>query len=176
MLLGGGLVGCAAEPAPAPEPSATEAPEVEPIFASDEEALAAALAVYDGYLAVDREIGAASGAQPERVREFVTDDYATSAITQYSALSNTGGRIEGPVVYDSAKLIQWGAAESGATDVQVYVCSDVSRAHLFNAAGGDDMTPADRQERLPLSLIFRASDGSKLLLDESALWSGSSTC
>ena len=45
LLLGG----CVGEPAPTPTPSASTAGAAEPIFASDEEALAAAEAAYRAY-------------------------------------------------------------------------------------------------------------------------------
>lgn len=178
VFLVGGLAGCAGEPAPS-FPVASESvgadAGAEPVFASDEEALAAALAVYDGYLAVDREISAASGDRPERVREFVTESYAKSAIAQYAAFSNTGGRIEGAITYDGARLVQWGADAQGAVEVQVYLCSDISDARALNAAG-QDVTPTGRTERLPLSLLFTTSENDSLRLESSELWSGSSTC
>ncbi len=77
------LTGCVGSPAPTQSPTPTEAA---PIFASDEEALAAAVEAYEALSQQRRtKITDDGGAEPERIDPFVTDRLcATDACTRSS--------------------------------------------------------------------------------------------
>ncbi|MGB3413465.1 MAG: hypothetical protein WBA28_01980, partial [Microbacteriaceae bacterium] len=60
--------GCSPEVGLPPVPR----PSVEPLFASDEEALAAVVEHYQEYLAVSDEVYADGGANPERLKPYVS--------------------------------------------------------------------------------------------------------
>src|SRR5215207_3793459 len=71
------LVGCMGAPSPAPSPEPTETAAV-PIFASDEEALAAAVDAYERYRAISAEISEAGGHDSNRIDPVVSPEYAAT--------------------------------------------------------------------------------------------------
>lgn len=174
VLLLGGLAACGIGPTQAP--SASPSVSAEPIFASDEQALAAAVAAYEAYLAVDREIAADFGVPTDRIKSVATPEYAKTLIDQYEDVRAAGLVFEGETSVDTSKLIEWGQAD-GETYVRFYVCSDVSRVRVLDA-GGADVTPADRDDRLPLIVTTTTSEvaGPILVLNGSEAWTGSDFC
>lgn len=168
--------GCGASPEPTatPTPAATDA--AAPIFASDEEALAAAVAAYEAYAEASDAIAADGGAEPERIDPFVTDQFAVSARQEFKALEEVKGHFEGRISYDSVSLAER-TQEDGAAQVSVYLCRDVSGVRALTS-DGKDITPSDRAERVPTQAAFISSesDPSVLLVDEISQWPGDDFC
>ena len=88
------LTACSS-PAPAASPTPTLSASAEPIFASDEEALAAAVAAYERYRSVSSEIASDGGAQPERISAVVSEQLADRYMEEFDALREGGLRTEG---------------------------------------------------------------------------------
>ena len=166
------LAACApAEPEPTTPPPPVDSATDEPIFASDEEALAAAVAAYEAYLEASDAITADSGANSDRIRAVTTQSFAKQSEADFAAFAKAGLRTEGSTTIDSPRLIE---ASGGGRFVEMYACQDVSGVTVFNAAG-DDVTPGDRDDRIPL--IVRTKEGdARLVVDGSQVWSGDNFC
>lgn len=158
-----------AEPVPTPDDSLAAAA---PVFASDEEALATVTAAYSGYVEAADAI-AASGEGLDRLRPLVTDEFFASTEIEYANLTELGVRTIGDTRFDSVEIQSRRMDEHGVTKVVVYLCLDVTAVRLIDAAGAD-VTPVDRNDRLPLEVEFSADD--VLLLARSAVWSGEDFC
>ena len=169
------LTGCSAptEPPPAASPSATGTP----VFASDDEALAAAEKAYNEYLAMSDQIASEGGERPERIEAFVTPERLEADLAGFQAYREQGLKTRGVTRFESYGLQQqWGDAFSGAT-VVIYGCWD-ARDVTVETLEGSDATPDDRQERLPLevTLVSDDSEARRLVVHEEAQWSGDSVC
>lgn len=154
LLLAAALTGCT-QPTrlPPPEPSASG----EPLFASDEEALAAATAAYEEYLAVVD--GALS--DPTQSVDFgsLTDGDALAELEgSRKEFVEQGYRLEGSRVVGGAELQQLFELE-GVTTVVAYFCEDVSEVTLLDRNGGS-LTTEDRPRFsiFETSIEFEASD------------------
>ncbi|MFF2371666.1 hypothetical protein [Agromyces sp. NPDC058110] len=177
VVIAVGLAGCSG----GSDPSASEAPDASaaaptadaPVFASDEEALAAAVEAYEAYLDVDSIISADPGADVESIKEVVSDGYAKTMIDQYTDVRAAGLRFEGKVTYGGVRLAQWNGGSLAS--VQFYVCPDVSGIRIFNSENAD-VTPTDRDEVLPIVISTEANDQGSLVVSGSDLWSGTDFC
>ncbi|GAA1939270.1 hypothetical protein [Agromyces allii] len=155
-----------AEPTPSASPAPTEAA---PIFASDEEALAAAVAAYDRYLDVTQQIGEDGGANAERILEVATQDYANQEIPNYESLAQHEYRVVGRGTIDAPRLME----RSGSV-VRIYGCVGVGTTRVLDASGVD-ITSSERPTTIPLQLSFEAKNDT-LLVADSDVWSGDDFC
>ncbi|MBG6054698.1 hypothetical protein IWX81_001088 [Salinibacterium sp. CAN_S4] len=160
------------------QPTATTPPEptAAPIFATDEEALAAATAAYAAYLAMSDQIAADGGANPERLEPFVTADQQANAAESFAVYRKMGLRAEGTSTFDEVGLIQVDQG-TDAVFIDLYLCLDVSKVRALDEAGLV-VTPDDRTDRLPLEIAFEAyfSMPIELKLARSEPWSGTNFC
>lgn len=161
------LAGCIGAPAPSPTP--TPSPSAVPIFASDEEALAAAEAAYGNYLAMINTIAREDNLAPERIRTVASEAWASNVESLFDDLSRRGLTIEGETTADSFKLLEFVSSGWGA-EVSFLVCSDVSNTRVIDA-GGTDVTPPARPPRSALQ-VTATVDETKTLIDDEAPWSG----
>ena len=94
------LTGCVGSPAPTPSPTPTEAA---PIFASDEEALAAAIEAYERYRAASqRSRTTEAGSSPNGLRRSSSLEAMRTALHDEFAHSlMTGLRLTGPSSIDT---------------------------------------------------------------------------
>ena len=168
------LSGCVAEP-PVVLPS--EEPSSSPVFASDEEALAAAEEALGLYFAALDEIGADGGSDPERLAEYATAAVVDHESVGFSKLSESGYRTEGARAFDSLEIQS--ADSTGNTDesvVVVYVCEDFTDTNYLDASGTSISAP-DRQLRWPLVVSFDYErDLGRLLVAGVEDWTGNDFC
>jgi len=150
-------------PSPSPTPTAT------PVFASEEEALAAAVAAYGRYLEVSDAIATDGGHDVGRLEGLVTLQQYQQAAADFDELASSGRHMNGRSSFDSVAIQQF-----RDTNVSVYLCLDVSAVRVLDGAG-IDVTPSDRESRIPLDISFAVADGS-LLLDTSDVWEGNGLC
>ena len=161
------LSGCTESPPlvpPVPAPSDT------PVFASDEEALAAAEAAYAKYLEVSDAITADGGGGGERLSGLVTVEQLTAALDRFEKFQATGNRTQGSTGFDSASLQRWDDFDLG-----IYLCLDVSGVRVLDL-GGVDVTPADRPNRIPLEIAFQLDNDGGLVLASSDVWGDGDYC
>ncbi|MFB9641344.1 hypothetical protein [Agromyces lapidis] len=168
------LSACTPEAEPAPEPTATAS--TAPIFASDEEALAAAVEAYEAYAAASDAIAADGGAGPERIDAFVTSAFAEILYEEFRALRTAGGHLEGSGTFDTVSLAQHEQVD-GAVHVTLYFCQDVTNVRAISA-DGKDVTPASRPDRVPSqgNFVTNGLDPDALVVDGITQWSGSDFC
>ena len=160
------LAGCVPQPAEDPvEP----APSSAPVFASEEEALAAAVAAYEEYLKVSDAIAADGGANPERLKDLVTEEWYEKEADVFSSVTETG-------------LFQTGSTQVGRTDLQdfaqdeappriaIYACTDFSGTGFVDASGAE-AAPPGRPEILAFQVTFQVTSSGNLRLAGSEPWS-----
>lgn len=168
------LAGCVpGEPVVTPEPD----PDVTPVFASDEEALAAATEAYARYLEVSDQIAADGGADPDRIRPLVSADRLVVERQQYQALSESGNHQEGSATFDGVQLQQVSYEDGNSSVIVLYLCLDLSNTKLVDIEG-HDITPSDIDLRTPFEVSLRGSSSSPLALivERMERWSGSGVC
>lgn len=170
------LSGCTTEPEPDPSPKPRPSESAAPIFASDDEALAAAVEAYEAYAAVSSEILAGGGKDPSRIDDVVSPAYAPRLREEFDAFSNAGVSSTGASTIDTVSLVSHEEAD-GIAHVSVYLCRDVSSVRLFDASGAD-RTPSEREDRVPSQafLISSADSAETLLVDGVERWSGENFC
>jgi hypothetical protein len=169
-----GCVPSTAEPAVTPTATASAAA---PVFASDEEALAAATAAFTEYTGATEAILYAAGEEPERIHPFVTEAHFPTAVKNFEWFADNQIRFEGALAFDHITLQSADYRTDGSAQVFVYLCSDVSATRLIGANGAD-VTPPDRQDRLPLLVEFSSdsSEAGLLQVNDSSLWTGENFC
>ena len=154
-----GLTACVPDtstPTPAPSPSVTA-----PLFASDEDALAAAEKVYREYLAATN-----SGPDLVRLEAVTTAEWFAYEKESAEQRVATGLRAEG-----ESEIVSFDLQSRSRSDVIVYVCLDVSRVRVLNERG-EDVTPSDRAGQGTLEVRFAVTQAG-LRVDGSDLWSNS---
>ncbi|MBX0300111.1 hypothetical protein K2F54_08980 [Cryobacterium sp. 1639] len=168
------LLFAAAGCATAPEPVQTSTvPTAAPVFASDEEALAAATEAYANYLALSSAIAHAGGNDAQRISEVTTGEALDTEIQSMERLSEAGTTGVGELKFDTFTIQ---SAELSSGSVSAYVCLDVSATDVVDATGTSVLT-GDRRERLPLEIAFIYDDESRqLLLERTRTWDGESFC
>jgi hypothetical protein len=167
MLLLSGCGGGDPIPTLPPTPSAT------PIFASEEEALAAAEEAYAAYLEMSNLIGRDGGADPDRIAPLVTTDRLDVELRGFETLRESELRLVGQTTFEVIEVQRVG--QVGADfEVVFYACWDASLSRVTNAAG-EDVTPHDRVDRLVLE-VFMTTEGGELplLLASDDTWPDSS--
>ena len=160
------LAGCSAQQ-PAPKET-TAAADQKPLFASDEEALAAAQAAYANYLEVSDQIARDGGANPERLKGLVSPDQYLSEVEPFTAMVKEGSAQTGQSGFDSFHL------QSVTSDeVTAYLCLDNSNVSMTTTSGE---TKSPSTPRWPLLVKFNLDSNNKLVLSGSETWSGTNFC
>ncbi len=147
---------------PAPQPTST------PVFASEEEALAAAVEAYAGY---QREVDAALTTYDVSNLDTVADGEALSAaLESVKSFEQSGRRQVGESVTRGESLAQ--ADLLTAELVQIYACLDISATDVLDASGSSTVT-GSRPETLSVivSLEWRAGND-VLVVSSEEVWDG----
>lgn len=131
LLCGALLAGCVPTgEGPVASPSAS--PTATPVFATEEEALAAAEEAYASFLATGDLIASEGGVDANRIEPFVTDDQLSSELEGFSLLESQGIVQRGQAVLRSAEL-QGADLISVPATLAAYVCVDYSGVVLLRA-------------------------------------------
>lgn len=162
------LAGCSAQE-PVAKPS-TSSEEVKPLFATDEEALAAAQAAYANYLQVSDQIARDGGANPERLVGLVSPALLEDEVLGFSQIANSGWHAIGSSSFDSIHL-----QNRSSNSIDAYLCIDHSEIRLHDSSE-KDVTSAERLDRYPLVVTFQAQADGSLILETSDSWSGQNFC
>lgn len=161
-LLGAALVGCSPAPAPTPTPT--------PLFASEEEAFAAAEATYRAFIERVNAVDLGDPSTFEPLYELSSGEFQEADREAYSQM-----HAEGNVVSGSTVILSFTAKASKApySTVIASACLDVSAVEVVDARGTSVVSP-DRPDVYALDLTF-ISDGADLRID-SANIREDSTC
>ena len=161
------LGACAPEdpgPKPSPDPTST------PLFASDEEALAAAEEAYGRYQAVADAILMDGGANPERLLDVATQEKLEYEQRGYEELRSSGYTFTGSSTFDRMTL----QSRDDAT-VSVYVCDDITSVDVLGQDGRSVVMP-DRPDIFPRAVTFVSNGDRTLVVSNSDEWTGSNFC
>ena len=166
------LVACVPDDEPVrPDPS----PTAEPIFASDEEALAAAEEAYGAYQEVEDEVSAEGGAQPERLEKVSVGDALESAREGMLTYSNLGYRSVGFTAYRLPALQQFESySPDGIGVVSAYLCLDLGQLDVVDSNGFSvvaDTRPNKQAFEITFDLIEH-----ELVLSSRTPWGGGGVC
>ena len=155
-------------PAPVPSPTA--------LFASDEEALAAAEEAYRAYQHVSDAIYIDGGADPERLLEVATQPKYEYEKSGYDKIRALGYHSTGGSTFDSATLLDSGQVE-GVNTVAVLLCEDITGVDIRDA-NEISIVSSTRPDRIPLVVSFTgaSSMSSLLLVDATDRWEGADPC
>ena len=167
------LAGCTGDdPIVLPVPDPTTAP----VFATDEDALAAAEVAYGEYLRVIDQILADGGKDGDRLLEVATEDVVEFEQTGFDRVLDSGHRSIGTTSFDSMELQQYDtAAVDGRAIVAVYVCDDLSEVDVVDAEGKSVVT-SERQSRIPFEVTFDLGSNTPLIVSSVEGWTGENFC
>jgi hypothetical protein len=162
-----GLAGCVGPPsAPMPVPS----PSSTPVFASDEEALAAAEVAYGEYVAVASQIFADGGADADRLRATATGEQLEADLAGFEEVARLGQHSTGATAFDQFVLQQY-TPDSPRETVVVYVCDDVTGVDVLDQEGNSLVSPS-RPDLTTYEVSFDLAEvGSALLVSRKVTWS-----
>jgi hypothetical protein len=168
------LAGCVPPPA---NVIPTSVPTAAPVFASEDEALAAAVKAYEGYLAVSDRITAAGGRELEPLSALVTSDFLPQVLDSFKPYASGGLRTKGSTTFDNPSLQRYTQLAAGKAVVGIYGCLDLTQVRVLDAAG-KDVTSQTRTNRLPLEIELqtRAANDPTLILSRSNVWMGKNFC
>jgi hypothetical protein len=143
-----------------------------PVFASEDEALAAAEEAYGEYVRVADQIFIEGGANPERLAEVATGDFLKASIEGFQTVQREGLRSTGGTTFRDM-IVQNYSPRSDASIISVYVCEDVSNVDVVDATG-NSVVALDRPPTALLQVTFDLEARRRLLLASREAWSDES--
>jgi hypothetical protein len=153
---------------PTPRVTAGPTASAPPVFASEEEALAAAEEAYAAYLAALD--GALTNYDTARLRKTSTGQALKEALASVEEFKKDARVLVGSSSADSITLIQY----SAAGDVSVYACLDVSATDVLGADGRSTVSEG-RPLRYPMQIDAQIDDGEPLVIS-AEVWDGENFC
>jgi hypothetical protein len=138
------LSGCSTTPPASPTASPSNSPD-KPVFASDEEALAAAEAALEEYVSATDAVFQEAGDGVDVVKPLVTEDWFTELQASATEFRRQSWRQAGATSYEIQGL-QDTSERAGVRYLVLYACVDYSKFHVLNAEGAalDRVGEADR--------------------------------
>ena len=166
------LSGCAGAPAPTPTP--TVSASAAPIFASDEEALAAAEAAYERFLAASAQATSKGGPGVAGLAAVASGNAYVSQVESVEDYLNdrvhsTGRRTFATYALQSVVL---GADE--VVVVSFYVCDDLRGLDVLRE-DGSSVVASDRVVDVPY-LVVVEGERESMKVSEKALWERENFC
>ena len=162
------LAGCVPrEPVITPEPD----PASTPVFASDEEALAAATEAYARYQQIlDSALGTHDGTKIESV---AIDPALANALELVATYDERGWRQVGQSSIGSTRLA---SSELDQSRVQIYLCHDLEGVGVLDA-DGESVVSADRPSQTPsIAMLAWSSELEQFRVEEDEVWTGVNFC
>lgn len=161
------LAGCSTQQPT--EETSTAAAQEQPLFSSDEEALAAAQAAYAKYLEVSDQIARDGGANPERLKPLLSEDQFNIEKASFDNYVSSSIHSSGQMTFDSFHL-----SNSSNSSISAYLCIDSSDSRVLDSTGSD-VTPQGRIDRWPLLVSFVVQND-RLVISGSDTWTGKNFC
>ncbi len=171
VLLLSGCVPTSPTVTPEPLPSST------PIFATEDDALAAATAAYAAYQhALDSAFASYDTSGLSNVAQNSALATAVASVADYKT---SGKRQSGNSIIDKISLVNSTSAlesSSFADPMQIYACLDVSAVDVRNSAG-QSVVPANSAKRFPLIASLNWNSGTRsLVVTKEESWDGRNFC
>ena len=174
-----GTAACASPDGDAPRASTT-APSAaatdEPIYASDEEALAAAVEAYEAYSEMSNRIANAGGEGSESIATLVTEDVNEALQAEFAAIREGELRTVGTTIVYGGLLEAWETSEA-EIEASALFCRDVSGTRVVRKDGSDATAP-DRDVIQAVRVTFVSGPGNPndLLISGVERWQDESHC
>ena len=175
MLVALSLSGCFAQETP--DATSSPSPSTTPVFASEEEALAAATEAYENYLKVSDEIFAAGGSEVRLLAAVASGAALESGEADALEFRNLGLHSTGSTSV-SSMTVQSFSADPGSTELEItaYVCEDISSVDILDSNGKSLVAP-NRPNYQPFEIGFSAPGPShELVLTKRDIWEGVGVC
>jgi hypothetical protein len=163
------LTGCSPAATPAPSPTSTA------IFASEDEALAAATAVYQQYTAAFDVRSAKGGIPYDALSTYVTPEYLQK-LNEPGLLEKNEWHTDGSTTFDTISVVETSESDRSAV-LRVRLCRDVSGIRILDSQG-EDVTPTTRLKRFPVEveMVSSAPSAKMLVISDSGSWTGKDFC
>jgi hypothetical protein len=160
-----------------PEPQASQRPTVTrtPVFASDDEALAAATKAYAAYLEMSDTIAHDGGANPERIKPFASGKALKLAMRSAEQYREASAHSVGATTFSRARLQNLVDIPPGGLLISFYVCEDVSQVEVIDE-GGVSLVSSNRPPEASLVITVVRDDRGKLVMSEESPWTGGGVC
>jgi hypothetical protein len=159
-----------------PIPTLPPTPTATPIFASEEEALAAAEEAYAAYLEMSNLISSEGGVDPERIAPFASRDFYQSALEGFETLRGNQWRTIGASVLEGAVLQFADTTGQNQRDVvAAYVCVDVAGVDVVDANGASVVSP-DRPDLQAFEVFFDINSEGLLVPSSRETWEPGAVC
>lgn len=166
------LSGCVPDDDPIvvdPEPSSS------PIFASDEEALAAAEEAYGAYQDTEDLVSAEGGENAERLELVATRDALKAGLAGMTVFRESGYHAVGSTEVASLTLQQFDAyPAANEAVVSAYLCLDLSNLDVVDSSGSS-VVSASRPAQQAFEVSFDMQDD-HLILGSREPWEGEGVC
>lgn len=166
--------GCAPTPPPItvpPQPTST------PLFATEEEALAAAEEAYRRFQLVTDQVLSDGGVGAERIETVASGDLEADEKRAYAEFEMEGLRTSG-----SAQVVSFTAQEvnlmaaNGAVAVSAYICLDVSGVDVLDSTGASRVSAGrPALQAFEVSFNYDESEGTLVPVDRIP-WDGGGVC
>ncbi|TFD52221.1 hypothetical protein E3T55_06315 [Cryobacterium frigoriphilum] len=148
------------------------------MFASNEEALAAATEAYAAYEEIFTIVAAEGGINPERMKPVTSGIYEKGLLQEMEDIRAKGLRAIGEATFDGVRLQRVDEmAPGGVGVVVVYLCSDVSQVDVLDANSVSQVAPA-RNPRTALEVGFNWEPGADgvITVGSRTVWNGGGVC
>jgi len=165
------LAGCTPGPGPLPIPPS---PTATPVFASDEEALEAAVGLFGEYLAFADTTSPQEQLEGGRLEGFLASEALDESRESLQEWVDNGWSSSGHSSIDSPQLQSYRESQ-GVAAVTFYLCEDLSAVDVVDGTGVSVVTPG-RRDRLPLEVEVSGQSSQNLRITRSDLWAGDDFC
>ena len=156
----------------------TQQPTSTPIFASDEEALAAAQEAYAAYQSMGDLILSEGGENPDRIADVSVRSALKSSLESFETFRNDGLHSIGEASVDNISFQGYAPGNQGGQDiVSIYLCLDVSGVDVIDSQGKSIVSqtrPAFQAFQVFLDLSDRTS--TNLIVAAREPWGGPGVC
>ncbi|MEL4317876.1 hypothetical protein WJX64_02560 [Leifsonia sp. YIM 134122] len=167
------VAGCSASPKPLPSTSST--PSATPVFASDEEALAAAEEAYAAYLRVDNAVGQSGGKGESLYSTVAAGEALTNALANAKQFRDAKAHTIGQAAFTVRDLQSAEYEDPRNLSISFYICDDLSEVELVGE-DGKTMSESEINDSAPFLVTVVSSTTSNLLVSNIALWDGDDYC
>jgi hypothetical protein len=154
-------------------------PDAAPIFASDEEALAAATDAFANYLSVSDEILSDGGVGAERLLKVATPTWVTEQAAGFEKAKRESLHTTGQTIFENVALQQYDRNSiDGTAVVRLYLCVDLSGVDVLDS-NGDSIVSPSRPDRTPVEVTFDSPNNdstSPLLVSSEDVLGGRDFC
>jgi hypothetical protein len=149
--------------------------EATPMFASDEDAAAAAERDYSHFLEIGDQIARDGGANSERLKTLVSPELLVAEVSALDFYKSGNLHAIGFTRSDSWSL-QWAHIGNLETSLEAYVCLRLDGLRIIDSVDSD-VTPLSRSPKLPMVVeLYKEKEADRFIVLSTNVWTGSNFC